>query len=624
MSNQRLPAAALACGLLVAIIPIARRWREEAAHRTVAIVADAAEIRQLATFVGQPEETVLRELHDAGLTAVAVEEPLVDDLVKSGAWQVAAAGEQLHVSAAGDLAAQAALGRLAGRFGGLTAAGAVTVRLPYTAFAQLGAGLRTADFDLPRRLGLGTVARLRNGAGLTDAWLDQQLAVAAAAGAEAVIFSGDSVLGYRELTADVARRLAKLHLRWGRVEFAKQKGEASLAEKLLHPELSQSYLRVHSITEGEMAKTTPDVAIERYRRAAVERNIRVCFVRLFLDPSPDPLARNHDFVEAIASSITAAGLQLGTAAVLPYHGPNAMRVLPIGALGVCSAAAWLLALLPGFTTRRWLLFWLGLAVVTSPVGLLQPALYAKVMGLLSGCVLPAIGVRFAWLRLGDGAPRGVPGQLLTVWGAAGWSVLGGLLVVGLCGETRYQLAHEGYSGVKLAQLVPLLAAGLLVSTGLSCPGVSRDEVRRRAKLLWERPVLTAHVVLAGLAMVLVLVMLLRSGNEGLEVSSTEMRFRTILEHLFGARPRTKEVLLGYPALMLAARQAAAGRRGWVVPCYLLGTIGLVSTFNTFCHFHTPLHQSLLRTFHALWVGSLLGWLAAAMVDVVARRRATRG
>jgi len=625
VSNQRLPLLALACGLVAALLPLARRWRDEADHGTVAIVADAAEVRQLATYVQQPEEAVLQALQAAGLTAVAVEEPLLDDLFKAGALRVATAGRQLVVSAAGDLSATAALARLASRLGSHAEDGAVRVDLPYLALAQLGAGLRPSDFDLPRRLGLGTVARLRNSPGVTDAWLQSQLEVAAAAGAEAVIFSGDSVLGYRELTAAVARRLAGLGLPWGRVEFAKQKGEASLADHLLKPALSQTYLRVHSITEAEMAKTTPDVAIERYRRAAVERNIRVCFVRLFLDPAPDPLTRNRDFLSAIADSLRAEGLTTGSAATLPFRGPSTARVLPIGALGVCAAAAWLGALLAGYTTRRWLLGWLGLAAVTTPLAMLEPGVYAKLMGLLAGCVLPTIGVRFAWLRLSDPRPRGLPGQLATVWGAAAWSVLGGLLVVGLFAESRYQLAHEAYSGVKLAQLVPLLAAALLVATGLSCPDIPLDEARRRAIALWRQPVLTAHVALAGLALVLVLVMLVRSGNEGLEVSSTEMRFRTILEHLFGARPRTKEVLLGYPALMLAARQAAAGRRGWVAPCYLLGTIGLVSSFNTFCHFHTPLRQSLLRTFHALWVGCLLGLAICAVLDRLARRRgAARG
>lgn len=625
MSNQRLPLFALACGLLAALPPVARRWQDEAAHTSVAIVADLAEIRQLAAYANRPEAEVLHALREAGLTAVAIEEPLLDDLLKAGDLQLAVSGDAVLVHDPATPAAAATLNRLQARFGtGPLPAGEVRLALPYAALAQLGAGLSPADFDLPRQLGLGTIARLRNSPAVTDAWLTAQLQVASQAGAEAVIFSGDSVLGYRELTADVAQRLAELKLPWGRVEFAKQKGEASLADKLLSPDLAQSYLRVHSITEGEMAKTTPGVAIERYRRAAAERNIRVCFARLFLDPAPDPLSRNRDFLKAISSAIQSAGLTTGPADELPFRGPSAARVLPIGALGVCAATAWLLALVWGWSTPRWLLLWIGLAALTAPLGVARPELYAKLMGLLAGCVLPAIGVRYAWLRLQDGEGKGLGAQLLTVWGAAGWSVLGGLLVVGLCAETRYQLAHEAFTGVKLAQLVPLLAAGLLVATGLTCPGVELAEGRRRARALWDRPVLTSQVVLAGVAMLLVLVMLVRSGNEGLEVSSTEMRFRTILEHLFGARPRTKEVLLGYPALMLAARQASLGRRGWVVPCYLLGAIGLVSSFNTFCHFHTPLHQSLLRTFHALWVGCLVGLLLSAVVEAVARRRRAGG
>ena len=623
MSNQRLPLLILCCGLLAALVPALWRLSVERAHRHVAIVADAAEIQQLAAFSQRPAADVMADLQDAGLTAVAIEEPLVDDLVKSGALRITPTDDGLELQASGERA-QRALAGLRYRFGGRIHDGAVRLDLPFSALTELGAGLDPNDFAAARALGLGTIARLRNSPGVSPAWIESQLGIAQRFSAEAVIFSGDSVLGYRELTAATARALATDQLPWGRVEFAKQKGEAALAEKLLTPALGQAYLRVHSITEGEMAKTTPAVAIERYRRAAVERNIRVLFVRLFLDPAPDPLQRNREFVASIASALASAGLATGPPDTLPFRSVSALRVLPIGIFGVCAATAWLLALLPGYTTKRWLLGWLALVLLTSPIGLLKPALYASLMGLLAGCVLPSIGARWAWLRLSEAGPRGVVADLATVWGAAAWSVLGGLLVVGLFAETRYQLAHQAYSGVKLAQLVPLLAAGLLIATGLSLPGVGVESAKARARALWQRPVLTAHVVLTGTALVLVLVMLVRSGNEGLEVSSTEMRFRTLLEHLFGARPRTKEVLLGYPALMLAARQASAGRRGWVAPCYLLGVIGLLSSFNTFCHFHTPLSQSLLRTFHALWVGCLLGLLAFAVLNLLARRRETAG
>lgn len=42
------------------------------------------------------------------------------------------------------------------------------------------------------------------------------------------------------------------------------------------------------------------------------------------------------------------------------------------------------------------------------------------------------------------------------------------------------------------------------------------------------------------------------------------------------------------------------------PFLLAGFIGQLSLINTFCHAHTPLSVSLLRVYHGLWIGALLG------------------
>ena len=48
----------------------------------------------------------------------------------------------------------------------------------------------------------------------------------------------------------------------------------------------------------------------------------------------------------------------------------------------------------------------------------------------------------------------------------------------------------------------------------------------------------------------------RSGHtSGMPVSQTELRFRAFLEQAFYARPRTKELMIGHPAFMLAAMAA---------------------------------------------------------------------
>jgi hypothetical protein len=117
-------------------------------------------------------------------------------------------------------------------------------------------------------------------------------------------------------------------------------------------------------------------------------------------------------------------------------------------------------------------------------------------------------------------------------------------------------------------------------------------------------------------------MILRSGNDsGVEVSGTELKLRALLDHVLGVRPRTKEILFGFPALLMGLTLLLQGRPRTVWLWLTFGVIGLISTTNTCCHIHTPLTVSLLRIFNGIWVGLLVGllWLVAkAILDRLAR------
>jgi hypothetical protein len=119
----------------------------------------------------------------------------------------------------------------------------------------------------------------------------------------------------------------------------------------------------------------------------------------------------------------------------------------------------------------------------------------------------------------------------------------------------------------------------------------------------------------------------RTGNDsGMEVSSFEWNMRAMLERLFLTRPRTKEIFLGMPAMIFVVWFARQGR-WW--PAYLAAiaaTIGQADVINTFCHIHTPIFYSLLRTIHGVWIGAVVGGLAlwvyrAIELKLVGRLRA---
>jgi uncharacterized membrane protein len=120
-----------------------------------------------------------------------------------------------------------------------------------------------------------------------------------------------------------------------------------------------------------------------------------------------------------------------------------------------------------------------------------------------------------------------------------------------------------------------------------------------------------------LAMVVIYVYIGRSGNDsGIQVSGLEIRMREILENIFLARPRFKEFMIGYPALLAMVYLYHRYKNDLIL---LLGfgvVIGSISMVNSFCHDFTAVSISASRTMAGLVTGLLLGlvllvciWLA---------------
>jgi hypothetical protein len=115
--------------------------------------------------------------------------------------------------------------------------------------------------------------------------------------------------------------------------------------------------------------------------------------------------------------------------------------------------------------------------------------------------------------------------------------------------------------------------------------------------------------MAGLA-----VYIIRTGNDNLGVvSDLEARVRQYLGHVLTVRPRTKEFLIGHPAMLVLLYY---GYRYEMLPILLVGTIGQISLINTYAHIHTPLITSILRSMHGLWIGILIGVAAIAAISAL--------
>jgi hypothetical protein len=259
---------------------------------------------------------------------------------------------------------------------------------------------------------------------------------------------------------------------------------------------------------------------------------------------------------------------------------------------------------------------------------------AGLMGLLA--VLSAVtgsGMLGDLLRLGVAGlasvlavfvaqPRAGIGSATVVYvGALGVVIAGGLTLAGLAYSTTFLVGLRDFWGVK-ALLVgpPAVVAAYAVYRSLGNPG------RAGALPALNMPIRAWHVLAMAIMAGIVGYLLLRSDNTG-AASDLELVFRQQLEDLFYVRPRTKEFLIGFPALLLGVVLAWRSPHAWWL--YAVGAIGTAGAIDSFSHFHTPLLVSLLRTGSAAALGYVIGlaglgvvWLLLrllARLDILPRR-----
>ncbi|MGQ9581117.1 MAG: DUF5693 family protein, partial [Armatimonadota bacterium] len=191
------------------------------------------------------------------------------------------------------------------------------------------------------------------------------------------------------------------------------------------------------------------------------------------------------------------------------------------------------------------------------------------------------------------------------------SIAGGVLIVGLLSSRTFMLRIDQFAGIKLAHILPILmlAAGFAGGILWQCDmwQNQKDRLIASYKNLILSPVMMWQAMGIIIALVMIGLMVARTGNEaGIGVSPIELKLRTILDNALLVRPRTKEFLVGHPLLFYGIACALRNQKRVAAVLVTLGSIGLVSVLNTFCHIHTPLVVSVIRTFNGFVLGLVLG------------------
>lgn len=499
--------------------------------------------------------------------------------------------------------------------------------LPYTGLkvkgseeklADLGLGFSKEDIELVRNLGFQIILRPKNLLKINNEYIDFKFREIEKAGnISGIIFEGEAVLGYpsKENLIYTAELLKKREYPFGIIEFAGQKGIEVIAQSA-----SELAIRVHSITKEEMEIIPKQKAIDRWIRAAKERNVRIFYIKPFMRKNiPDLIEENLSYIETVRKDLNAVGFTTGKASLLPVYFQKPKNIILLLILGVISGG--IILLKDVFNLKKYQeysLLFLGTLFSFLLLFFNREIFLIKIMALLTALIFPTLAIisnekYFLGEICSDNSKNidkisknnsnfilMIKEVLIGFLRIILITFSGGLLIAALLSNSKFMLGIEQFSGIKISYIIPLLLVLAIMWL----------KVNRGKLMLLEnikKPLLIEHVIIMMFFAVFLVIYITRSGNFSfLPVLSIEEKIRIFLEKTLIARPRNKEFLIGYPALFLAMSMNFLKVKEFKIPIIIIGTVGPVTLINTFCHIHTPFLFSMLRTFNGVWLGLILG------------------
>jgi hypothetical protein len=610
-------AAALGAVAVLAAVGLIPRIRAEGEGSVAALVTDVRDVVSLARESDLPVPEALDELLDRGLTAVAVGELTGQELVAGMLAMEYGSVEDLLPegipqglfpdSAAMMIRRESCCSDEIRSFVSLKFPGARTISLekgdlyvlPLSLAETLEAGM-LPDYPMLNML-KGKDIPLVFRPGSTPGIPGENVALAVASvldaypGIRAVVPAGLFVAGYPEL-GPLSEVLKERHIPVSKVEFSQQIGIGFL-ERGLYPDI----LSLHSVRREEILsrRLSREDLIDRFVRASRERSVKILYVRPSDLHSGSRLERFGEECKRISGRLDTLGIRTGWPRTLDPWSASFFAALALALVLVVLTLRLLsrfLSFEEGSTGSKGILATLALSAVLAVLVLRVPSV-ARLLGAMAASLAAAEASLVAL----DNFRRPVRGVLYGVSVA----VISGLAIASFFGTPWYMLRMGTFSGVKIALLAPPVILLL-------------HDLRRRVHPESLVQVLTRPPVWGELALICFLaaaagVMVFRSGNVSF-VPGWEIRFREFLEQLLVARPRTKEIFAGYPALVIwfVVRRKDLWRSYREI--FRLGTtLAFSSVVNSFCHFHTHLSFIFLRVFNGLWTGIILGCIMAAIL-----------
>ena len=600
--------------LVVSGYLVYHRYEVERANRVVALAVDLSDLKLLARRNGVSLRYLLKEVKDSGINMVGVSMDTVGSLVQDGRIALFSGREfsffenekvsipPYYTCMAIPEKDRRLVSRIKSNLSAVWKSpemktfryrNYVVVAVPSDEEDMLTfpAGFCDSDIESVLALGYKVILRPVNRQNASASWYGEVLKFIASKNvSRIVVFGGIEVLGYPVHLEDVAKMMKSEHLYFGEVEFSNQLGEKKLAMYMV-PDV----FRVHSISSDEMLDMTVSKAVARYLRAVKERDMRILYIRPFLIPDPAPISMNIDYFKKVFQAVRRAGFTIGEPKPLPVWWNMPYFVLVI-VLGIAAAMTLVYEFFfPLSDKHRWI-FLVLFALVQVNFFFQKGFVFAEQFSaLLAAVMFPFLSVAMIAQDIDGNRELSVKGVVVALLKVAGISLVGGIFVAAILGQTAFMLKIFEFRGVKIAYVFPLM--GILLYYYL------RKRSWNGIKDFWDRPLYIQEFIGLLILFGAMGIYVLRSGNFSVvPVTHEEEHLRDVLESLLWARPRFKEIAVGYPALAVLFILSSIGYKRYEPWFAMIAGVASISVVNTFCHIHTPVVYSVIRTLNGVWVG----------------------
>ena len=470
------------------------------------------------------------------------------------------------------------------------------------ALTTVGVGFSVDELNVAAKMGYGISLQLRSWDEPSDESVKALMEQIESIDNVETIYFADAKINMANSTSF---QEALMNYQLGFIEFTsnRQQGFSTLAKRTSNLGKDYKVVRLHTIEDPLLATMGTKELVERYDLALKERNNRVFLFKLANSEN-----LKHDIVtfdENITEFIKVAN-KVGyttTSHVENYNLPSIPIYLAI-LVGLAAIMVFILFVDSlGFTKLGYVL---GAVGFLGYVGLLKlnVNIASSLMALFGSIMFPS----YAFVKVIDERGKSIKDSIIALLKICAISFGGVLTIIGCLSRTNFAIGISVFSGVKAATVAPiaLVIAYLIFNK-------HRFDYKYYKGLL-DRKISYGNLLVLGLIAVVLYVYVTRSGNSG-STSNLERAFRQLLDSTLGVRPRTKEILISYPILMVLLHY---GYKEKYISMVILAVIGPVSLVNTYAHIHTPIMISVIRSAYGIIFGIIIGLIFIGVIKLLGK------